>query len=364
MFTKLPKTIIISSFLALGGCSGIYDLFPDDLFSSDLLSLDTKSEPVDVNAKNAEKLPSFKVGDSFSFNSPDMTWRVTAIDGDKINWQNNGGDIQITAQNPLLPALEWKSEKRGEGRRIISEMNGNFFPLEVGKQVSFKTTVNTNKPPYACEFDWTCDFVSQEVIAVPAGSFDTYRIDCYRQKPERWSFFYAPSVGYYVKMESNNAANPNDVKVRELVKFFHGDMTENPMMISNSVSEEAMPSIQTAPVVEMVVEQPVAVVPKAEEINTVPVSQIKQIPTVVSGYGAHIESYKKTTNIEPAWQQLIKKHPNQLAGFQKIVKRVDLGTKGVFDRLIIGPFNNEKSAISFCKTLKLEGQKYCQAVKL
>lgn len=363
---KLSKSMAVLGFFALGACSGTMDLFPDDLFSGE-----TMEQEVDIEAELIENPPSFKIGDSFSFNNPDMTWSVTAIHDDKVDWRNESGDIQTTAKNPLLPALTWKSERRGEGRRIISEMEGHFFPLEVGNQVIFKTTVNTNKPPYAWEFDWTCDFVSQEIITVPAGVFNTYRIDCYRQKPELWSFYYAPSVGYYVKMESNNAASPGDIKKRELVHFFHGDMSENPMMVSSSTpSEEMGPTMMpaVAPTVETMSVAPI--MPAPEVISTAPVSQIAQTPSSsavipsFTGYGAHVESYKKASNVAPAWERLVTNYPNQLAGFQKIVRRVDLGSKGVFDRLIIGPFDSKKSATDFCKTLKVQGQKYCQALKL
>lgn len=366
---SLSKSAFVISMLAIGACSSVSDIIPDSMFDDDESEEHVEEKVVD-DTSLIEKPPTFKIGDAFSFNNPDMTWSVMELADDNVHWQNDSGDVQTTSTNPLLPAINWKSDKRGEGRRIISAMQGSFFPLEIGNQVLFKTTVNTDKPPYAWEFDWTCDFISQQKTTVPAGTFDTYQIDCYRQKPERWSFFYAPKVGYYVKMESNNASNPTDVKIRELVSFKSGGMASETMMEPTSETSMAaadMENVQTAPVA-----------PAPAVITLAPTSQIT-VPAVVepaapvvaapavapvTGYGVHVESFKNPNNVDVSWRRLQQKYPNQLAGFQKIVKRVDLGAKGVFDRLIIGPLGSKESAQSFCASLKTLGQKYCRAIKL
>ncbi len=375
MLYNLPKysikAIILLTFLLLNSCADIANK-QDTVPATDNLLVESSPHAENDN-KNAGKNnivinnshPSFKIGDYFSFNNPDITWQVTAVDGENVEWENNNGDSQITSKNPLLPALEWKSKKRGEGRRIISDIKGKFFPLRVGNQIFFKTTVNTSKPPYVWEFDWACDFTSKEKISVPAGIFDTYRVDCYRQKPEKWSFYYAPSIGYYVKMESNNNVNPNDIRTRELVEFSH-----------STINNRTIPAIaeDVDNIVNAIYKQ------KIETIDFSPTSQISQksnpqisktkkiivsaaLPTSYS-YGAHIESFRNALNIDKAWQQITAKYPNYLANFEKSVRRVDLGKKGIFNRLIIGKFKSKAAVVKFCKKLKQIGQSYCMPMIL
>ncbi|MTI09558.1 SPOR domain-containing protein [Curvivirga aplysinae] len=139
-------------------------------------------------------------GDRFRWDNPDMTWTVTSAEQDKLNWESDTGAQQETSLNPLFPALAWSSDS-GAGKRLLSQLQGSFFPMEVGAQVLFKSTVSTDKPPYAWEFDWACIVAGETRVNLPMAAFDTFRVECSRQKPETWTFYYAPSLGYYVMTE-------------------------------------------------------------------------------------------------------------------------------------------------------------------
>ena len=54
---------------------------------------------------------------------------------------------------------------------------------------------------------------------------------------------------------------------------------------------------------------------------------------------------------------------DQLEGLRPIVRRVDLGSKGVFYRLHAGPIANQVQATAICKTLTQRGV-YCKAMTL
>ena len=43
-------------------------------------------------------------------------------------------------------------------------------------------------------------------MEVPAGAFETYKIQCGRYKPTELEFFYAPQIGHYVVMRIDDAA--------------------------------------------------------------------------------------------------------------------------------------------------------------
>jgi hypothetical protein len=50
----------------------------------------------------------------------------------------------------------------------------------------------------------------------------------------------------------------------------------------------------------------------------------------------------------PLWA----KFPNQLGGREPIVRRTDLGAKGIYYRTMVGPFASMENAARMCRTLK------------
>ena len=53
------------------------------------------------------------------------------------------------------------------------------------------------------------------------------------------------------------------------------------------------------------------------------------------------------------------KYPRLLSGYRPIVKRIDLGNKGVWYRLNVGPVKSKKVASSLCGQLKSAGMRSC-----
>ncbi len=210
--------------VSLSGCSMMRDLGLDfGLFGGDeseeaMAVADAQGDQRPDYTDAAKTPPSFAVGDRFTFDNPRATWTVKEVSGDRVRWVADSGAEQVTAMNPLLPALSWTSERQGEGRRLISDMSAPFFPLEVGKTVTFTATVSTDKPPYAWEFTWRCEVLGTERVEVQAGTFGTYRIACGRKRPDELVFNYAPAVGHYVRMASTPQPG-GKTAVRDLIEF-------------------------------------------------------------------------------------------------------------------------------------------------
>ncbi len=220
--------------LLLGGCSSLEGLFDlsflkewfsggsgDQMSSADgAVSTEAGARPSQDLEDLAARPPRISVGDRFSFDNPQVTWQVERIENDRIFWRADSGDEQVTGLNPILPALAWRSEGQGRGRRLITEMSEPFFPLRVGKRLTFKSTVSTDTPPYAWEFTWTCEMLRTERVEVPVGDFDTYVIRCGRQRPDELTFYYSPRVGHYVRMVSRpGAGSEKDRVTREMTDF-------------------------------------------------------------------------------------------------------------------------------------------------
>lgn len=171
-----------------------------------------------ASADPAVEEPTYRVGDSFTFGNPAITWRVVAIDDDRVTWRSDQGDEQLTARNPLLPALGWKSERLGSGRRIISDQVGNLFPMKVGARTTFKAVVTTDKPPYGWSFDWQCEVVDRQEVVGPAGMLDAFKVGCGRGSLDEIVFFYAPTIGHYIAKTSRSEGEVA-VRVRHLVAY-------------------------------------------------------------------------------------------------------------------------------------------------
>ena len=67
-----------------------------------------------------------------------------------------------------------------------------------------------------------------------------------------------------------------------------------------------------------------------------------------------IGAYKSADDANTAWKSYEAKHPIA-GGYSPDVKQVDLGDKGTWYRLRIGPFDGKAAASAFCDKLKADG---------
>ncbi len=73
-------------------------------------------------------------------------------------------------------------------------------------------------------------------------------------------------------------------------------------------------------------------------------------------------SYRNTTGASEDWNRLKKKHPGLLGSLEMRTQRVDLGSKGVFNRLQAGKVSETK-AKEICETLKSSNPGGCMVVR-
>ena len=74
----------------------------------------------------------------------------------------------------------------------------------------------------------------------------------------------------------------------------------------------------------------------------------------VSGIVLQIGSYKSEAEARASWQSFKSRH-DATAGYRSDVKQADLGAKGTWYRLRMGPFPDKKSALETCRKLKADG---------
>ncbi len=73
------------------------------------------------------------------------------------------------------------------------------------------------------------------------------------------------------------------------------------------------------------------------------------------GYAVQVSSQRSEAEAQAAFRSLQGKYPDQLGSHQALIKRVDLGAKGIYFRAMVGPFGNSGEAGQLCTSLKSAG---------
>jgi hypothetical protein len=73
------------------------------------------------------------------------------------------------------------------------------------------------------------------------------------------------------------------------------------------------------------------------------------------GYLVQVSSQKKEADAQVSYRALQNKFPAALGSRPPVIKRADLGDKGVYYRTMVGPFGSTEEAAQFCGNLKSAG---------
>jgi cell division septation protein DedD len=74
-------------------------------------------------------------------------------------------------------------------------------------------------------------------------------------------------------------------------------------------------------------------------------------------YAVQLASEHSAAEAHASVQALRAKFQHQLGGRDPIVRRTDLGAKGIYYRVMVGPFASMEKAAGMCSTLKAAGCK-------
>jgi hypothetical protein len=76
-------------------------------------------------------------------------------------------------------------------------------------------------------------------------------------------------------------------------------------------------------------------------------------------YAVQLSSQRSEAEAQAAFHALQTKYPTQLGGRQPIIRRADLGSKGIYYRALVGPFADSGDASALCQSLKAAGGPNC-----
>ncbi|HEX8827052.1 MAG TPA: SPOR domain-containing protein, partial [Xanthobacteraceae bacterium] len=73
------------------------------------------------------------------------------------------------------------------------------------------------------------------------------------------------------------------------------------------------------------------------------------------GYAVQVSSQHSEAEVQDSFRALQAKYPDVLGGKQPMIRRADLGAKGIYYRALVGPFASAEEAASMCSSLKAAG---------
>jgi len=103
---------------------------------------------------------------------------------------------------------------------------------------------------------------------------------------------------------------------------------------------------------------PVRAAPAAP--STAPTQITPQLASAPSGggngsYAVQISSQRSEADAQASFRNLQNRYSNLLGGHTPIIRRVDLGERGIYYRAMVGPFSNSGEASDLCSSLKAAG---------
>ena len=378
----------------------------------------TRSEILEATRKidleRSLNLPKVAIGDTYVFDNPITSWEVVGINNDRITWLSNQGARIVTSNNPLLPSYEWISENDGQGKRLISDMDGELFPLKKGNKSTFRSTVSIAGQPSQWSFGWHCAVLGEVNLTVPAGNFNAFSIACARDGSDTITYYYAPELGYYVRMEiggnrgsvlkQRNLLSYNNVAGASLQATQRLSITDDSQIDGNNAPVLPLP-LDTVPPTNLAQQNAQALLQRnqrrpANGSNVLPIpgllEEVKPMEDLVEPAPApmkpveksmplenktvilvqpsanilagqtvavHLASYHTSTDAELGWRILSSENPNELGGKKYVIQQVDLGSIGIFFRLYAIPFSSLQTADNLCKSLRIRGL-YCQVSEI
>ncbi len=107
---------------------------------------------------------------------------------------------------------------------------------------------------------------------------------------------------------------------------------------------------------------PISLTPGAPQPDPAPTRVASTNPTASvssGGYVVQVSSQRNEADAQASYKSLQGKYPNVLGSQSLLVKRVDLGEKGVYYRAFAGPFSSLDQATQVCSSLKAAGGPQC-----
>ncbi|WP_245331797.1 SPOR domain-containing protein [Bradyrhizobium sp. NAS80.1] len=171
-----------------------------------------------------------------------------------------------------------------------------------------------------------------------------------------------------------NGAMPNDEPRKIKALTAKGDATENggapagaaapakPGPAARSASTPTAPAYRNPSAANASNNAPLTLSPQSAPasdpvppIRLAATNALQTAPSAGGGYLVQVSSQKNEADVQASYRALQNKFPAALGSRPPVIKRADLGDKGVYYRTMVGPFGSTEEAAQFCGNLKNAG---------
>ena len=171
-----------------------------------------------------------------------------------------------------------------------------------------------------------------------------------------------------------NGTMPNNEPRKIKALTVKGDTTENggipagaaapakPDPAARSVSAPTAPAQRNPSAANAGANAPLTLAPQsapasdpAPPTRLAATNAVQTAPSAGGGYLVQVSSQKNEADVQASYRALQNKFPAALGSRPPVIKRADLGDKGVYYRTMVGPFGSTEEAAQFCGNLKSAG---------
>ena len=147
--------------------------------------------------------------------------------------------------------------------------------------------------------------------------------------------------------------SPEPKKIHTVTIRSDGSGRTNSSVAARNATSERRPSAAAAPPVG---NQPMSPTPRGGVRSRMTVGTgTAAEASSRGGYAVQVASESKAADAHTVFRTLQTKFPKQLGKREPIVRRTDLGAKGIYYRAMVGPFASMEDATRMCSTLKAAG---------
>ncbi len=126
--------------------------------------------------------------------------------------------------------------------------------------------------------------------------------------------------------------------------------------LAEAEAETAQPTAEQVAAEQQAREQAAALTAEIEKIDPGAAEAAERQQAVASGaFVVQLGAFKQDVDAAQRWETLKNKNNDQLGDRRPDIKRVDLGEKGVWYRLRVGPFETRADAVAMCEVLRTRG---------
>ena len=169
-----------------------------------------KTPPAPATIRLSRKaLPLYEPGTTYVY-SDGRVEKVVSLKGSTVRWSGRDGTKFSSDRNFLLPWSYWRSATE-RGTSELDKEPDALWPLASDRPVTYAARVviqNQDDDSGLRELgeSWRCRLVGTERVAVMAGTFDTYKMECDRKTAVaapmlKRVWYYAPKVRHYVRRD-------------------------------------------------------------------------------------------------------------------------------------------------------------------